>query len=243
MEQAMSTEAPPTPPQAEPTTRALVRRRAIQLGVFVAVQAAILFLGAGRLRWTGAWVYLVSYVGLIALTRLVIRDPELFAERARFRKDAKTWDKWLSAGFSVLGLGVLALAALDARFGWSAPQSPALAVAGFVFFLLGFGVSVWAMAANRFFSTFVRIQTDRGHTVATGGPYRFVRHPGYAGFILGGLGIPLLLGSLWALVPAALSCLVVLVRTELEDRTLREELPGYRDYALRVRARLVPRAW
>jgi len=239
----MSTPPPSTPPEAGPGTRALVRRRAIQLGVFIVVQAAILFLGSGRPEWTGAWVYLVSYVGLIATTRLVVRDPELFAERAQMRRDAKAWDKWLSGLFSVFGLGMLVVAALDARFGWSRPTPTALAAAGLAAFLLGFGLSVWAMAANRFFSTLVRIQSDRGHTVATGGPYRFVRHPGYAGFILGGLGIPLLLGSRWALVPAALSGALVVVRTVLEDRTLREELPGYRDYTLRVRHRLVPGVW
>jgi protein-S-isoprenylcysteine O-methyltransferase Ste14 len=215
----------------------------IQLGVYVLVQAAILLLGSGRPGWTRAWVYLVSYVGLIALTRVVVRNPELFAERARFRKDAKAWDKWLSALFSVVGLGMLVVAALDARFAWSPPTSAALAVAGLAAFLAGFGVSVWAMAANPFFSTQVRIQADRGHTVATGGPYRFVRHPGYAGFIVGAFGTALLLGSRWALVPAALSSVLVAVRTALEDRTLRRELPGYGDYAARVRYRLLPRVW
>jgi protein-S-isoprenylcysteine O-methyltransferase Ste14 len=215
----------------------------IQLASFIVLQAAILFLGSGRPGWTLAWVYLASYVGLIAATRFVVRDPELFAERARIGKDAKGWDKGLSALFSLFGLAVLLAAALDARFGWSPPASLALAAIGFVAFLLGFGVSVWAMAKNRFFSTFVRIQTERGHTVATGGPYRFVRHPGYVGFILGGVGTPLLLGSVWALVPAALSSVVIFVRTVLEDRTLREELPGYDGYAARVPWRLVPGVW
>jgi protein-S-isoprenylcysteine O-methyltransferase Ste14 len=237
----MAASPAPTPPDAG--TRALVRRRVIQLGVFIALQAAILLVGSGRPGWTRAWVYLASYVGLIALTRVVVRDPELFAERARLRKDAKGWDKWLSALFSVLGLGLLVVAALDARFGWSRPTSTALAAVGLAAFFAGFGASVWAMASNRFFSTQVRIQADRGHTVATGGPYRFLRHPGYAGFIVGGLGVPLLLGSRWALVPAALTAAVVVVRTALEDRTLRDELPGYAEYACRVRHRLVPGIW
>jgi len=239
----MSTTSPSAAPAAGPGTPALVRRRMIQLAVFILVQAAILFLGSGRPAWTAAWVYLVSYAGLIALTRLVVHDPELFAERAQMRRDAKGWDKWLSAVFSVVGLGALAVAALDARLAWSPPMSIVLAGVGLLLFFLGFGASVWAMAANRFFSTFVRIQADRGHTVATGGPYRYVRHPGYAGFIAGGLGIPLVLGSWWALVPAALSCAVVVVRTSLEDRTLLRELPGYGDYAARVRYRLLPGLW
>ncbi len=163
----MSTPSPSTPPDTGPGTRTLVRRRAIQLSVLIVVQAAILFLGSGRPGWTGAWVYLVSYVALIATTRLVVRDPELFAERAQFRKDAKAWDKWLSALFSVFGLGMLVVAALDVRFTWSPPMSTASAVAGFAAFVLGFGLSVWAMASNRFFSGVVRIQADRGHTAAT----------------------------------------------------------------------------
>jgi protein-S-isoprenylcysteine O-methyltransferase Ste14 len=215
----------------------------IQLGVFVAVQAALLFLGSGNPRWTAAWVYLGAYVGLIAVTALVVRDPELFAERAQVKKNTKAWDKVLSTLFAVFALGLLVVAAFDARFGWSAPASQTLAVAGFVAFVLGFGLSTWAMASNRFFSGGVRIQADRGHTVATGGPYRFVRHPGYAGFIVGSFGTALLLGSRWALVPAALSGALVLVRTALEDRMLRDELPGYRDYALRVRHRLLPGLW
>ena len=124
----MTTTSPPTPPEAGPGTRALVRRRAIQLGLYVLVQAAVLFLGSGRLGWTGAWVYLASYVGLIALTRFVVQDPELFAERAQIKKDAKAWDKVLSALFGIFGLGLLVVAALDVRFTWSPPSSTAAGV-------------------------------------------------------------------------------------------------------------------
>ena len=99
------------------------------------------------------------------------------------------------------------------------------------------------MAANAFFSMVVRIQEDRGHAVATGGPYRYVRHPGYVGMMLSLLGTPLLLGSLWALVPAGLATCLYVVRTALEDRTLQEELEGYKDYAGQVRRRLLPGVW
>jgi protein-S-isoprenylcysteine O-methyltransferase Ste14 len=239
----MATIHPPGPPNTEPSTAVLVRRRVLQLGVYVLVQAAILFLGSGRPGWTNAWVYLGCYVGLIALTALVVRDKELFAERARVGENVKGWDRALSALFAIFGLGLLAVAALDARLAWSPPVSNALALAGLVAFVLGFGLSTWAMASNRFFSTVVRIQVDRGHSVATDGPYRLLRHPGYAGFIVGSFATALLLGSRWALVPAALSAAVVVVRTALEDRTLRAELPGYADYAARVQYRLVPRVW
>ena len=101
----------------------------------------------------------------------------------------------------------------------------------------------WAMTTNAFFSTAVRIQSDRGHTVCRSGPYRFVRHPGYVGAILMSLGTPLLLGSAWALIPAAAAMVLMVLRTHLEDDTLRAELPGYEDYAHDVRYRLVPRLW
>jgi protein-S-isoprenylcysteine O-methyltransferase Ste14 len=231
------------PPEAEPGTRTLVRRRVVQLGVFVLVQAAVLFLVSGDPGWTNAWVYLGSYVGLIALTALVVRDPELFAERARLKKGAKGWDKVIGVFFAIFGLGLLVVAALDRRFGWSPSTPIALVVSGLAVFLAGFGLATWAMASNRFFSSVVRIQADRGHTVATGGPYRFVRHPGYAGFIAGSFGAALLLGSRWALLPALLSAVLLVVRTVLEDRTLRAELPGYAEYAARVRHRLLPHVW
>ena len=111
---------------------------------------------------------------------------------------------------------------------------------GFIFIALGYAFAAWALAENRFFSGVVRIQTDRGHVVCDSGPYRFVRHPGYAGNILALFGIVLALGSVWTLIPAAAASIIAVIRTALEDRTLQEELPGYRDYTRRVRYRLIP---
>ncbi len=230
--------APPDPAR----TRALVRRRMLQLGVSLTVQAAALFLASGRLDWTPAWIYLGLYVAMIAFTRLLVHDPELFAERAQMGKDAKRWDKVLSTLFGVAGLAVLLAAGLDARFAVSVLPPGAL-LAGVVLFTAGFALASWAMASNRFFSSFVRIQTDRGHTVATSGPYRLVRHPGYVGFMVSIAGTALLLRSGWALAPATLTALGLVVRTVLEDRTLLAELPGYREYARSVRYRLVPGFW
>jgi protein-S-isoprenylcysteine O-methyltransferase Ste14 len=101
----------------------------------------------------------------------------------------------------------------------------------------------WALSSNAFFVATVRIQADRGQTVVSGGPYRYVRHPGYLGSILLHLGVPFLLGSLWALIPGFVAVLVMVVRTALEDRTLRAELSGYEEYAERVRYRLLPGVW
>jgi protein-S-isoprenylcysteine O-methyltransferase Ste14 len=109
--------------------------------------------------------------------------------------------------------------------------------------LLGYVGAIWAMAHNKFFSRIAYVQKDRGHTVATGGPYRIVRHPGYTTMSLMMLSVPLALGSLWSLIPAGICVLSIVVRTVFEDRMLHEELDGYREYAQRVRCRLVPGVW
>jgi protein-S-isoprenylcysteine O-methyltransferase Ste14 len=139
-----------------------------------------------------------------------------------------------------VGFPLVIVAGLDHRFGWSPAFPLWLVVFGFVLILLGYAFAAWALAENRFFSSVVRIQTDRGHAVCDSGPYRLVRHPGYAGNIPPLLGIVLALGSAWTLIPAAVALIIAVVRTALEDQTLQEELPGYRDYARRVRYRLVP---
>ena len=112
-----------------------------------------------------------------------------------------------------------------------------------IVFVLGMGLFDWAMLSNRFFSGTVRIQEDRGHTVVADGPYRVVRHPGYVGMIVMFVLPPLVLGSLWALIPAGLAALATVIRTALEDKTLQVELPGYAEYAQRTRYRLLPRVW
>jgi protein-S-isoprenylcysteine O-methyltransferase Ste14 len=140
-------------------------------------------------------------------------------------------------------LGAPIVAGLDERFGWSPQTAPAIHLIGLTFFALGQGLFSWAMALNKYFSTLVRIQIDRGHTVATSGPYRYIRHPSYTGYIVSFLGMSLALGSLWALTPTGLIACLLVVRTALEDRTLQDELPGYKDYAERVRYRLLPGIW
>jgi protein-S-isoprenylcysteine O-methyltransferase Ste14 len=130
------------------------------------------------------------------------------------------------------------------RLSWS-PQLPlalqiiglAVAIAGYNFLL------VWAMVSNAYFVATVRIQTDRRHAVASNGPYRYIRHPGYLGAILLHWGVPFILNSLWAIIPAVMITLVLIVRTILEDKTLRAELPGYKEYTERVRYKLVPGVW
>ena len=120
---------------------------------------------------------------------------------------------------------------------------PAIQIAALVIAALGYALGTWSMAANAFFSTVVRVQEDRDHAVATAGPYHYVRHPGYAGSFAFELATPILLGSLWALVPGGLAALLLVIRTALEDRTLHNELDGYEAYAKRVRYRLLPGLW
>jgi protein-S-isoprenylcysteine O-methyltransferase Ste14 len=204
--------------------------------------AVCLFGSAGRLDWWNAWFLLgLSLVAGLAFT--VGRNPELNAER-RNVKAGKSWDKLLVAITVLLGpMAVWITAGLDLRYHWS-NEMPFTAFAGGVAAaVLGAALISWAMRSNKFFSSVVRIQKDRGHTVVDGGPYRFVRHPGYAGTCVFTLVTPLILRSYWALVPAAATASVLVLRTILEDSTLRKELEGYADYARRVRYRLLPAIW
>jgi protein-S-isoprenylcysteine O-methyltransferase Ste14 len=171
------------------------------------------------------------------------RHPGLLAERANFDKarDVKPWDKVLAPLMAVsVGFPLVIVAGLDHRYGWSPVFPTWLNILGFILIGSGYAFAVWAMAENRFFSGVVRIQLDRGHVVCDSGPYRFVRHPGYAGNILPLPGIVLALGSVWTVIPATVALIITVTRTVLEDRTLRDELPGYPDYARRVRYRLIP---
>jgi protein-S-isoprenylcysteine O-methyltransferase Ste14 len=181
-------------------------------------------------------------VGIVAINALVL-PPELIAERGQIKEDTKSWDKVLGILLITPTLGTLIVAGLDKRCGWSPPLAVVVHLVALIFYALAQGLFTWAMASNKFFSGTVRIQKERGHTVASGGPYRYVRHPGYVGYIASWIATSLALGSLWALIPAGLVMGLMVVRTALEDKTLQAELDGYRDYAARVRYRLLPGVW
>ena len=171
------------------------------------------------------------------------RHPGLTAERQNVEKiqNAKAWDKVLAPLMALsISFPLMIVAGLDHRFRWSPVFPLWLIVLGIFLTAIGYAISTWAFIENRFFSSVVRIQTDRGHAVCDSGPYRIVRHPGYAGNVLPLLGIVLTLNSLWTLIPAAMALVIAVIRTALEDRTLQEELPGYKEYARRVRYRLFP---
>ena len=205
----------------------------------------ILLICGGEFGWWQAWLYslLIVAAGIGGRMWAEHRHPGLMAERQNIEniRNAKAWDKILAPLMAVsVGFPMVIVAGLDHRYNWS-PEFPLwLIIIGFILISLGYSFAAWALAENRFFSSVVRIQIDRGHVVCDSGPYRFVRHPGYAGNIPPLFGIVLALGSLWTLIPATVALIISVIRTVLEDQTLQDELPGYRDYVQRVRYRLIP---
>lgn len=207
---------------------------------------ALLFGVAGRWNWPAAWVYMALLTGgmLAAMVIFVKFQPGLLRERAGSWREGKRWDKPFVLVLALLGpASVQLVCGLDKRFTWSSNVPATTQAAAVAVFAAGVAVTAWAMAVNPFFSATVRIQTDRGHTVVAAGPYHYVRHPGYSGMVLATLAGPVLLGTLWGLVPAGLLAVVTVIRTALEDRTLRAELPGYTGYSARIRYRLLPGLW
>jgi protein-S-isoprenylcysteine O-methyltransferase Ste14 len=219
-------------------------RRARQLFIQNLIIGVILFLGSGRPGWVWAWLYLGYSVLQILVNFTIMRrtSPELIAERAEGSERTQSWDRTIAAISVPLGLAIFIIAALDERWTWSTVPLWVNLV-GAVLLVLGSALSSWAMLTNAYFSTAVRIQQDRGHTVVAEGPYRFIRHPGYLGWAVVGLSVALFFGSLWALIPAGLMLGPMVIRTALEDRTLQERLEDYREYAQQVRYRLVPGVW
>ena len=208
--------------------------------IFTALFAlAAIFVPAGTLKWTEAWVFIILYT--VAVSAAIIwmkkKEPGLLKERMGKKKDVKRWDKIFMAFYSIFLLVILILPGLDAvRFQW-------LKILAFIGYIPGFGLAFWAMRENAFLSDVVRIQEDRGHTVCTTGPYKYVRHPMYMGVILIMGCFPFSLGSMYSLIPAVIIVILFFIRTALEDKTLLHELPGYKEYAQKVRYRLIPGLW
>jgi protein-S-isoprenylcysteine O-methyltransferase Ste14 len=205
----------------------------------------VLMICGWDLCWWQGWLYsaLIVVAGIGPRMWVEKKRPGLMAERGKFGKaqNVKSWDKVLAPLMAVsISFPLVIVAGLDHHFGWSPVFPTWLNILGFILIVLGYTFAGWAFAENRFFSTVVRIQTDRGHMVCDSGPYRIVRHPGYAGNFLAQLGIVLALGSVWTIIPVIVALIIAVIRTTLEDKTLQEELPGYRDYAHRVRYRLIP---
>ena len=225
----------------------ITARVIFQLLFFIVLVPFLPLLISRRWDWWEAWVFAMISILSFVISRLLAarHHPDLIAERARFLQhpDAKPWDKLLAP---LLGLssGLIPLTAgLQAAFGTPFAFSLPVEIFSLVIFLAGYALSSFALIENRFFSGMVRLQVDRGQVVVTSGPYRWMRHPGYAGGLLAFLMTPLFLDSTWAFIPALLTTIMIILRTSLEDRTLQAELAGYREYAQRVHYRLLPGVW
>jgi len=219
--------------------------RVVRVMLTLVLLMAVLFVPAGRLDWVDGWILLLVFIGYTTILSLWLRrkDPALLKERTSRASNVEPWDKLIIGLYSILSIALYIVAGLDAvRFGWSS-VSISMRVLGWCGFLAATCLVTWVMAENTYASRYVRIQKERGHKVISTGPYRYIRHPMYVGVILFVLSIPLILGSTWALVPGVLIVGLFFVRTALEDRTLQTGLPGYKEYAERVRYRLIPAIW
>jgi len=224
-----------------------VIRAIIGFTLFLFFVPALLFISAGTANWPMAWLYVTLFLASTIGSRLIVLkiNPDTLRERARFTasEGTKSWDRILFAINGLFGSMAIIVAGLDHRFDWSTIISEsgqylaALVIAG------GYGLGVWAMVVNRYFSAVSRIQQDRGQVVVTTGPYRIVRHPSYAGALVASLALPIMLDAIWALVPVLVMVVALIIRTGLEDRMLREELDGYESYTEETSYRLIPGLW
>lgn len=212
--------------------------------VFLLIIAST-FLLAGRITYWQGWGFGAVIVLVILVQSIVFaHKTELAKERQKPGPGTKWWDKVISAFLASMFLAILVIASLDAgRFGWTKQLPMFVYIISYIVFVFSIAITAWAKWVNKWFSSVVRIQKDRDQKVVQIGPYKIVRHPGYVGGILMGLTMPLVLGSLWALIPAGITVILLIIRTYLEDTTLQKELPGYTDYAKKVRHRLLPGIW
>jgi len=220
-----------------------LRLRGVLFGLIpVILMGAILFISAGTVYWSAAWLILLVMFSATTIVTIICNE-DLITERMQKQAGAKEYDRKLVRVLNLIGLLPLLIAGLDFRFSWTGQIAFPVQAAAFIAFFLGYCLFSWALLSNRFFSLIVRVQSEKGHYPVTTGPYRFIRHPGYLGFIIIVLVQPIVLGSIWAVIPAILTAGLIVRRTELEDGTLMLELKGYEQYALKVRCRLVPGIW
>ncbi len=217
-------------------------RRLIQVFSVLILQGAILFIAAGTLSWKWAWAVLLLGLFLLIIN-LILLPAELIEERGRKKENVKKWDKMLTSIISIPTILMYVFSGLDRRFNWTGDVPIIINIAGLVFIILGSMMFTWSMVSNKFFSTLVRLQIDRQHTVVTEGPYKCVRHPGYLGYIIFTLATPIALGAFSGIIFSGIIGILLIVRTELEDATLKKELPGYAEYTENVKCKLIPFLW
>lgn len=206
---------------------------------------AILLIAAGKLNYLEAWLY--SGTGIITsfMTYFATRNnEELMKERSMIGEGSKSWDKLILGISTIIFVIFLVVAGLDSgRYGWSPKMHWSIYVAGIALIIAGQTLFLSAKKENSFFSSVVRIQTNRGHKVCDTGVYRIVRHPGYLGMIISNLGLPLITGSFWSSIPVFIGIILLLIRTYLEDETLKKELNGYAEFTQKTRKRIIPGVW
>lgn len=224
-------------------------KRLAEIYIWLLLQAVLLFAAAGRFDLPRAWVYFGSLLAYCVLSQAVMflffreRILEIANERGAKHEGTKGWDKSLSAVIAFCMMITPVVAGLDAgRFGWSS-LGRGFVIPGLIVTVLGNVLSQWALLNNKHFEKTVRIQFDREHRVVSTGPYGIIRHPGYLGMIGTSIAFPFIIGSALALIPAGITALAMVIRTALEDRTLRRELEGYLDYSRKTKYRLIPGIW
>ncbi len=231
------------------TKKSITARMIIQMVIFIGIMPFLPLLISQRWDWWEAWVYgIISVVGFIISRRLAVqRNPDILTERASYGKqeDTQPWDKILSPLVALGGFLILVVAGFDRLLEWPPYWYVSLSarLIALAFIMGSYALGAWALIENRYFSGVVRLQTDRGHQVVSSGPYRFTRHPGYAGTVITYLATPVLLHSIWAFLPAVFLCCMLVLRTRLEDEFLQKNLAGYADYAKKTRYRLIPGIW
>lgn len=230
-----------------PSMRREINRWIIQSGLGLIGYGLILFFAAGTVNWLWGWLMLGIVIVFMAAHPLILIpiNPALLVEREKGirTQGVKDWDRWLAPLAAGLPIAGWIVAGIGLRMDWTPGFPLSCHIAGSLVNICGYALFLWAMVSNAFFAEGVRIQEERGHEVVSSGPYRFVRHPGYTGAILAAISTALILGSWWALIPCGLSALLYVLRTYLEDNTLKEELTGYLDYMEQTHFRLIPGIW
>ena len=219
-----------------------VIKRLIQVLFTLIMQGVLLFVSAWTIKWLWAWIFLSMGI-IILLINLFVIPVELIEERGKKKDNVKKWDRILTSINIIPMLGINIVSGLDYRFGWSINPGILIQIPGLVLYFFGSMLFTWSMVSNKYFSTMVRLQTERGHEVAAGGPYQYIRHPGYVGFIVMVLATPLSLGTFYSLLMSGITTIILIIRTSLEDKTLRNELNGYLEYSNKVKYKLIPFIW
>jgi protein-S-isoprenylcysteine O-methyltransferase Ste14 len=205
----------------------------------------IIFISAGRIDYWQGLIYVIIGLIMSLLNYTVLRiDSNLLNERSTPGAGTKRWDKTILGLSFLITISMYVTAGLDSgRYHWSPNFHWSICLLGIILTILGQLLFLVAQKQNKFFSSTVRIQTDRGHIVCETGLYKIVRHPAYMGSIIQSLGFPLLFGSLWSIIPIGLLIILLITRTNLEDKTLRNELKGYLEYSDKTRYKIIPYVW